>query len=122
MVGRENLAVLKANNKQAKSLKQKWPHTLKLVCMHFIVTSTCMSFLSQLYFLTPMDYSPWFEREFWPNLKCSNISKIEKATPTKLGLHTFHIILYLHELFVLILFFEPMDNNSPWSEREIWPF
>ena len=25
-----------------------------------------MNFLSQFYFLTPMDYSPWFEGKFWP--------------------------------------------------------
>ena len=36
--------------------------------------------------------------------------------PTKIDLHAFHINLYLHEIFGLILFFVP----HPWSEREIW--
>ena len=34
-----------------------------------------MNFLSQFYFLTPMDYSLWFEREIWPNLKESKKAK-----------------------------------------------
>ena len=37
----------------------------------------------------------------------SSISEIIKATPTKIGLHAFHINLYLHEFFELILFFDP---------------
>ena len=40
--------------------------------------------------------------------------------PTKIGLHAFHINLYLHECFEQILFFAPHDYN-PLSEREIWP-
>ena len=56
---RENLAVLEANEKEAKSLKLEGPRPSKLVCMHFMSTSTCVNFLSQFYFLTPMDYSSW---------------------------------------------------------------
>ena len=50
----------------------------------FTSTSTCMNLLSWFYFLTSMDYSPWSEREIWPNLKSCNISKTEEATPTNL--------------------------------------
>ena len=41
-------------------------HPSKLVCMRFRSTPTCMNFLSQFYFLTPMDYSPWSEGKIWP--------------------------------------------------------
>ena len=37
------------------------------------------------------------------------ISKTKEATPTKFGLHVFHIILYLHEFFEPILFFNPHE-------------
>ena len=53
------------------SPKPERPHPPKLVCMHFRSTSTCMNFLSQFYFLTPMDYSPWSEGKFWSFLKAS---------------------------------------------------
>ena len=33
----------------------------------------------------------------------SNISETEEATPTKIGVHTFDMSLYLHEFFELIL-------------------
>ena len=75
MVQREILAVLKAIDKGPKSLKPKRLCQPKLVSMHFTPTSTCMNFLRQFYFLTPMDYSPWSEREFWPFLKaCDHYS------------------------------------------------
>ena len=32
----------------------------------------------------------------------SNISETEEATPTKIGVHAFHMSLYLHEFFELI--------------------
>ena len=48
--------------------------------------------------------SPSSEREIWPKLKNSNISKTIKGTPTKLGVHTFHINPYMHEFFEPILF------------------
>ena len=59
-----------------------------------------------------MDYSPWSEREIWPNLKANFISEIGEARPTRIGVHVFHINLYLHEFFELILF------HGLWSERE----
>ena len=68
-------------------------------------------------------YSPWSEGKFWPFSKANKRGKISKTgvtTPTKIGLHTFHIDLYLHEFFELILFLTPMD--SPWSKGKIWPF
>ena len=43
-------------SKGAKSQKPERPCPLKLVCMHFGLTSTCMNFLSRFYFLTSMDY------------------------------------------------------------------
>ena len=39
---------------------------------------------------------PWSEREIWPNLKGSNISKTKKVVPTKIGVHAFDINPYLH--------------------------
>ena len=67
-------------------------------------------FLSWFYFLTPLDYSPWSEREIWPYLKGSNISKTRKVAPIKIGLHAFHVNLYLHESFEPILFFDSHDG------------
>ena len=43
--------------KVAISLKPEMPCLLKLACMHFTSSSTCVNFLSCFYFLTPMDYS-----------------------------------------------------------------
>ena len=54
MVRREILAVLKANEKEAKSPQPERSRPPKLISMHFASTSTCMNFLSQFYFLTPM--------------------------------------------------------------------
>ena len=45
----------------------------------------------------------------------SKIFKTEVATPTKFGLHAFHINLYLHIFFEPILFLTLVDY-SPWSE------
>ena len=50
-----------------------------------------------------MDYSPWSEREIWPFLKVAISPKAEEATPTKIGVHTFDMSLYLHEFFEPIL-------------------
>ena len=57
-----------------------------------------------------MDYSPWFEREIWLFLKSakrSHNSETEEGMPTKIGLHAFHVTLYMHEFFQPILFFDP---------------
>ena len=48
-----------SKQKGGKISKLERLHPPKLVCMHFTSTSTRMNFLSQFYFLTPMDYSPW---------------------------------------------------------------
>ena len=104
MVRREVLAVFEGKQNGVKSLKPKKPHPSKLVCMRFRSTSTCMNFLSQFYFLTPMGYSPWSEGKFWPFLKANEMSKIsetKEATPTKIDLHVFQVNLYLHEFFEL---------------------
>ena len=67
----------------------------------------------------------------------SQISKTGKVMPTKIGLHAFHINLYLYEFFELILFFHFFDSHGlkgngpwengqwsmgPWSERKFWLF
>ena len=62
---------INASEKRAKSPKLERPCPPKLISMHFTSTSTCMNFLSRFYFLTPMDYSPWFERKFWLFLKAN---------------------------------------------------
>ena len=46
-----------------------------------------------------MDYSPWVEREIWPFLGGSSISKTREVTPTKIGVHVCYINVYLHEFF-----------------------
>ena len=40
--------------------------------------------------------------------------------PTKLGVHAFYINPYLLYFFQLILFFDPLDYNSPWSDRKLF--
>ena len=45
------------------------------------------------------------------------ISETGEATSTKIGLHAFHINLYLRKFFELILFFDPHGLYSPRSER-----
>ena len=70
--------------KGAITLKPETPRPPKLVCMRFRSTSTCMNFLSQFYFLTPMDYSPWSERKFWPFLEAPISPKLERPRPPKL--------------------------------------
>ena len=57
MVRKEILAVFEGKQKGAITSKSKKPRPPKLVCSHFTSTSTHMNFLSQFYFLTPMDYS-----------------------------------------------------------------
>ena len=109
MVRREILTVLKANEKGAKSPKPKRPCPPKLNCMHFTSTSTCINFLSRFYFLTPMDYIAHGPKgnfdSFEGKRKRGNISETEEATHIKIGLHAFHVNLYLHEFFEWILFF-----------------
>ena len=115
MVRKEILAVFEGKQNGAESLKPKEPHPPKLDCMHFTSTSTCMNFLSQIYFLTPMDYSPLSEGKFWPFLKGNKMEpnlETKGAMPTKIGLHVFHINLYLHEFFELILFFDPHGQKG----------
>ena len=60
-------------------------------------------------------------KEIWNKTKKSNISKTGEATSTKIGLHAFHVNLYMHEFLRQFYFLTPMDY-SPWSEREIWMF
>ena len=115
MVGREILAVLKANEKWTKSPKLEGSHPPKLVCMHFTSTSTCMNFLSQFYFLTPWTIVHGSKGKF------GQIWKVAKS-PKPEGLHAFHVNLYLHEFFEPIPFFDPMDYYSPWLEGKLWLF
>ena len=60
-----NFGCFEGNINVAISPKPERSHPPKSVCMHFTSTSTCLNFLSQFYFLTPMDYSPWSEGKFW---------------------------------------------------------
>ena len=39
--------------------------------------------------------------------------------PTKIGLHAFHIIIYLHEFFELILFLTPLVQKEILAKFEI---
>ena len=60
-----------------------------------------------------MDYSPWSEREIWPNLKANFSTETRGATPTKIGVHAFHTNPYLHEFFELIL--SDSIFSLPWA-------
>ena len=62
-------------------------------------------------------YSPWSEREIWPNLKANFISKTGDAASTKIGVHAFDTNLYLHENLEPILFVSIFW--TPWTEREV---
>ena len=55
-------------------------------------------------------WPPWSEGKiwlFWGKWKGGKISETGETMPTKIGLHAFHINLYLHDFFEPILFFEP---------------
>ena len=99
MVERENLAVLKANNKQAKSPKLERPHPPKVVSMHFTSTSTCMNFLSLFYFLTPWTILVHGPKgnfgHFEGKGKWGKISNTKNALPTKIGAHEYLFKLYV---------------------------
>ena len=86
--------------KVAISPKPKKSHPPKLVCMYVTCVYICMNFLSRFRLIK------FFDRK--GNLvvfKGSNISETEEVTPTKIGVHTFDMCLYLHE------FFEPIPIN-----------
>ena len=69
-----------------------------------------------------MDYTPWSEREIWPNLKCSNIFKTGKALHTKkLACMHFTLTSTCMNFLSWFYFLTPTDY-SLWSKREIWPF
>ena len=89
MVQKGNLAVFEGKRKGSKSPKPKKPDQPKLVCMHFTSTSTCMNFLSQFYFLTPMDYIVHgLKRNFGHfegKQKRGEISKTKEDMPIKFG-------------------------------------
>ena len=81
---------------------------------------------NQLNFLTPMDYSPWSEREIWPFLKVAISPKVERPCSLKLVyMHATSMPTCMNFLsrFQSIIFFDDHGQYySPWSEREIWPF
>ena len=68
-----------------------------------------LEFLKPILFLTAMDYSPWSkrDREFWPFLKGSKITKTGEAMSSKICLHAFYINLYLHEYLSWFYFWPP---------------
>ena len=106
------------NLKVAISPKQEGPCPPNLVCMHWTSTSTCiMSWFYLIQFFDTHWYSPWSEREIWPNLKANFISKTGNAAPTKIGVHAFDTNLYLHENLEPILFVSIFW--TPWTEREV---
>ena len=94
--------------KGAITPKPEMPRPPKLVSMHFMSVSTCIIFLSQFHFLTPMDYSPWSEGKFLTvfegKQKWDRISKTEDVMPTKIGVHAFEIYPYLHDFSERISF------------------
>ena len=115
------LTIFEGKLKGAKSPKPEGPCPPNLVCMHVISTSTCINFLSQFYFLSPMDYSPWSEREIWPKMKRSEISETGEAMPTKLYVHAFHSSnymdlkkkLYKYTFIYLFKFQVPLNIKGP---------
>ena len=125
MVRKGNLAILKANEKWAKSLKPEWPCPPKLVCIHFTSNSTCLNFLSQFYFWLPWTIvcgSKGTFDHFEGKQKTSKISKIVVVMP----MHQNWFACISHQLLLAwiyepILFFDP-HGLYPWSARAIWPF
>ena len=92
----------------AVSPKPERPCPPILVYMHVTSTPTCMNFLSQfqsIKFFDDHGLKGKFCR-FEGKQKRSKIFKTGEATPTKIGLHAFHINLYLHEFFEPILIFD----------------
>ena len=89
---------------------EKW-HQPKLVCINYSYLLAWIYWVDfiQFYILTPMDYSPWFKRKIWPNLKTL---KLERPHQLKVGVHSYFVNIYLHE------FFEPIPFDSmfwpPW--------
>ena len=80
----------------------------KLGVQAFHINLYLHEFFELILFFDTHGYSPWFEREIWPFLKASK--ELNLAMPMKIGLHVFHINLYLHEFFQLILFFDPLPS------------
>ena len=115
---------LKANKKEPNLRNLRRPCTSKLVCMHFTSISTCMNFLSQFHFLTPMDYSPWSEGKFWLFLKAKKGAKSpnpERPCTSKLVCMHFMSTSTCMNFLSQFYFLTPMDY-SPWSEGKFWPF
>ena len=59
-----------------------------------------------------MDYSPCPEREIWPFLNGSHISKTKEITPTKIGVLELDINPYLHEFIEPILVDQIFDDHG----------
>ena len=106
----ENFDRFEGRRKRGKiSETEEATHT-KIELHAFHVNLYLHIFFERILFLTPMDYSPWSEGNFdrfEDKRKRDKISKTEKAMPTKIELHAFHVNLYLHEFFEQILFFDP---------------
>ena len=84
-----------------------------------------MNFLSKFYFLTPMDYSPWSEREilaiFEGKQKGAITPKPEGPRPPKLVCMRFTSTSTCMNFLSKFYFLTPMDY-SPWPEGKFWPF
>ena len=120
-----NFSHFEGKQKWAKSPKPDKPHQPNLVSMHFTSTSTCIKFLSQFYFLTPMDYIVHDPKEnfghFEGKQKWAKSPKPDKPhQPNLVYMHftsTSTCINFLSRFY----FLTPMDY-SPWSEGKFWPF
>ena len=110
MVRKGNLANFEGKQNGVKSPKPERLCPPKLVSMHFISTSTCMNFLSQIYFLTPMDYSPWSEREIWPFLK---ENKMEQNLWNQRG--------HAHQNWFPCISYQPLPAWIFWAKSIFWP-
>ena len=77
MVGREILAILKAD-KRGKISKTGGATLIKIGFHAFHDNFYLHDFLGRFYFLTPMDHSSWSEGKFWPFLKADKRGKISK--------------------------------------------
>ena len=98
------------------SLKSERTRLPKLVCMHVTSDPTCINFLSLfqlLQFLMTMDIVHAY---IWPFCKVAISPKAERPYPSKIGLHAFHINLYMHKFLVVIAIFYPNGEY----ETKIW--
>ena len=116
---KEILAVLR-QTKKGQISKTRGALPTKIGFHAFHVNLYLHEFFEPIYFLVPMDYSPWFKREIWRKTKRAKSSIPEMPRPPN-SMHVHNLVChYLHKFFEPILFFyiiilkyfEPLKVNA----------